>query len=180
VRSSEGDILSAADFDPYDPPCNLFPGPDGCLEACWQRNERRNKLEFHVHNRYYADRIELEFGMRHMAGHYCDRVTFVLPVPLLNAEFSADGATFRPLAGIDALPASLRWGGRRKCVVRDIRLSEHDGDRLEVKAVPLPETPGNPGGVNAFSPHPTMQLRFEVTPGTMTRMHRLRCTLVFE
>ncbi|WP_294506243.1 hypothetical protein [uncultured Victivallis sp.] len=179
VRSSTGEMLTASDFDPYDPPCNFFLGNADCLEAVWERRERQYKIDFHVHNRYYADRIELEFGMRHMAGHYCDKVTFVVPIPLVNAEFSEDGNTFLPLEQLTALPAVIRWGEQEKCLIRDLRISGGDSDRLEVKALALPQTPGNPGGVNAFSPHPTLQLRFEVTPGVMTQMHRLRCTLVF-
>lgn len=179
VRGPKGELLSSADFDPYNPPCNFFLKPGEFLEALWQRRERRYKLDFHVHNRYCADRIELEFGMRHMAGHYCDRVTFVLPVPLVDAEFSADGETFRPLEELEGVPAAIRWGKTRKCTIRDIELPGVEKSRLEVKSVLLPTTPGMPGGANAFSPHPTQQLRFEVTPGVTARMHRMRCTLQF-
>ena len=179
VRSSTGKMLTASDFDPYDPPCNFFLDSAACLEAVWERHERRYKIDFHVHNRYYSDRIELEFGMRHMAGHYCDKVTFIVPIPLVNAEFSEDGSSFRPFGQPSAIPAAIRWGETEKCIIRDLKLSGGDDDRIEIKAVPLPQTPGNPGGINAFSPHATLQLRFEVTPGVMTQMHRMRCTLTF-
>ncbi len=170
VRCSTGDILTVSDFDPYQAPCNFFLNEGEYLEAVWRREERKYKYSLHVHNRYFADRIELEFGVRHMAGHYMDEVAFILPISELTPEIAMSGV----------LPSRIEWGKKNRCAISDIRLSGGEGDAVCFVEKPLPVVPGMPGGDNAFSPYPIRQLRIQVRPGVKTQLHRFRCTLRFE
>ncbi len=162
VRHSSGEILDSASFNPYDQPCNLFFGENDHLELNYQRRERANKFKFYVRNRYYADHIDLDFGMIGMAGHYYDKISFILPIP-------------EPVQ-LNDIPQEIRWGN---CRIDHIEL-EGAGDKLVVKTEKLPETPGMPGGLNSFSPFPTRQVRFEITPDVKSRVWRFRCRLNFD
>ncbi|WP_277202541.1 hypothetical protein [Victivallis vadensis] len=181
-RSPDGAMLDSTAFDPYDAPCNLFLKDGEFLELNWQRRDRANRFYFYVHNRYHADRIELDFGLKGMAGHYCDRVTFVLPIPDETAEFQDASGEFHPLAELSGLPEAIRWRrGNRTCLIDTLELTGASGGaKLAVAVRKLPADPGMPGGVNSFSPYSTSQVRFEVTPATDSRIWRLRCRLNFQ
>ena len=181
-RSPDGAMLDSTAFDPYDAPCNLFLKDGEFLELNWQRRDRANRFDFYVHNRYHADRIELDFGLKGMAGHYCDRVTFVLPIPDETAEFQDASGEFHPLAELSGLPEAIRWRrGNRTCLIDTLELTGASGGaKLAVAVRKLPADPGMPGGVNSFSPYSTSQVRFEVTPATDSRIWRLRCRLNFQ
>lgn len=180
-RAPDGAVLDSTSFDPYEPPCNLFLEKGEFLEMNWQRHERANRFCFYVHNRYFADHLELDFGMKGMAGHYWDKISFVLPVPDETAEYRDSSGAFLPLAGLDRLPEALRWRcGGRVCLIDRMELQgAGEGACFSVAVRNLPAAPGMPSGVNSFSPHSTSQVRFEIVPSTQDRIWRLRCRLSF-
>lgn len=101
-------MLDSTAFDPYDAPCNLFLKDGEFLELNWQRRDRANgsiSTCTTAITRTGSNWISAEGD----GGAYCDRVTFVLPIPDETAEFQDASGEFHPLAELSGLPEAIRW-----------------------------------------------------------------------
>jgi len=178
VRHSNGNILTDTDFVEYESPCNLWVGPGEYLELDYQRDEPGYEFKFFVHNIYRQNDLELVFGVRGKAGHYFDKVSFVLPIPDRELKVSADGQTF--------VPIDQYQGGKLCAVCWQIGDTVTVIDQLDANFAytlcnrELPDTVNMPGAVNAFSPYRTRQLRLEAVHDVKATLWKLKARVHFQ
>lgn len=181
IRTPQGEILDRLSANPYDAPVLHQLTAQEWVGVNWLRKERSFHCDFYVHNRYYANRIELDWGMRGMAGHYYDQIAFIITLPQEGTECLLE-STWQPLLpGILAAPRAIRW--RRGSTTCQMNIETFREDEAEGKSVwlvaPLSVEDGNPGGRNGICPFPLMQLRLEIIPSIRSRIWRMRNILSF-